>query len=276
MKELTTWTELFSNSLQTIGQTISNAAPKVLGAILILLLGWLFAKLVSNGIARLLKAIRFDDLSERINATSFLERANVKLAPSQFIGKFFYYVFLLLVVNSAAAALGWTAISEEISKLLSFLPNLLVAIIFFVVGSYIASFVRDIIKGATSSMGIGAGRIISNLVYYFLFMIVTLTALGQAGIDTTIISANLSLILGSILLSAAISYGFASRDVLANILASFFSRKTFAIGQIIELDDAKGKIIATSNISVTILTEQEEKIVIPAHQLITNKVKIIG
>ncbi len=276
MKELSTWTELFSNSLQTIGQTISNAAPKVLGAILILLLGWLFAKLVSNGIARLLKAIRFDDLSEKINATSFLEKANVKLAPSQFIGKFFYYVFLLLVVNSAAAALGWTAISEEISKLLSFLPNLLVAIVFFVVGSYIASFVRDIIKGATSSMGIGAGRIISNLVYYFLFMIVTLTALGQAGIDTTIISANLSLILGSILLSAAISYGFASRDVLANILASFFSRKTFAIGQIIELDDAKGKIIATSNISVTILTEQEEKIVIPAHQLITNKVKIIG
>ena len=107
-------------------------------------------------------------------------------------------------------------------------------------------------------------------------MIVTLTALGQAGIDTTIISANLSLILGSILLSAAISYGFASRDVLANILASFFSRKTFAIGQVIELDDAKGKIIATSNISVTILTEQQEKIVIPAHQLITNKVKIIA
>ena len=276
MKELTTWTELFSNSLQTIGQTISNAAPKVLGAILILLLGWLFAKLISNGIARLLKAVRFDDLSEKINATAFLERANVQLAPSQFIGKFFYYVFLLLVVNSAAAALGWTAISEEISKLLSFLPNLLVAIVFFVVGTYIASFVRDVIKGATSSMGIGAGRIISSLVYDFLFMIVTLTALGQAGIDTTIISANLSLILGSILLSAAISYGFASRDVLANILASFFSRKTFAIGQIIELDDAKGKIIATSNISVTILTEQQEKIVIPAHQLITNKVKIIA
>ena len=276
MKELTTWTELFSNSLQTIGQTISNAAPKVLGAILILLLGWLFAKLISNGIARLLKAVRFDDLSEKINATAFLERANVQLAPSQFIGKFFYYVFLLLVVNSAAAALGWTAISEEISKLLSFLPNLLVAIIFFVVGTYIASFVRDVIKGATSSMGIGAGRIISSLVYYFLFMIVTLTALGQAGIDTTIISANLSLILGSILLSSAISYGFASRDVLANILASFFSKKTFAIGQIIELDDAKGKIIATSNISVTILTEQQEKIVIPAHQLITNKVKIIA
>lgn len=276
MKELTTWTELFSNSLQAIGQTISNAAPKALGAILILLLGWLFAKVVSNGIARLLKAIKFDELSDKINATSFLERANVKLAPSQFIGKFFYYVFLLLVVNSAADALGWTAISDEISKLIGFLPNLLVAIVFFVVGTYIASFVRDVIKGATSSMGIGAGRIISNLVYYFLFMIVTLTALGQAGIDTTIISANLSLILGAVLLSAAISYGFASRDVLSNILASFFSRKTFAIGQIIELEDAKGKIIATSNISVIILTEQQEKIVIPAHQLITNKVKIIA
>lgn len=276
MKELTTWTELFSNSLQAIGHTISNAAPKVVGAILILFLGWLFAKLISNGIARLLKTIKFDELSDKINVTSFLERANVNLAPSQFIGKFFYYIFLLLVVNSAAGALGWTSISDEISKLLGILPNLMIAIIFFIVGTYIASFVRDIIRGATSSMGISAGKIISNLVYYFLFMIVTLTALGQAGIDTTIISANLSLILGAILLSAAISYGFASRDVLSNILASFFSRKTFSIGQVIELDGERGKIIATNNISVTVLNAQQEKIVIPAHQLIVNKVKIIS
>lgn len=275
MQELTTWTELFFNSLQAFGHTLAAAVPKILGAILILLLGWLFAKLVSNGIARLLNVLKFDSLSEKLKATEFLERANVNLTPSKFIGKFVYWILLLLVIISAADALGWDTVSTEISKLLSFLPNLLIAIIFFVVGTYIASFIRDFIKGTTSSMGISAGKIISNVVFYFLFIIVTLTSLEQAGVDTSIISANLSLILGAILLSAGISYGFASRDVLSNILASFFSKSNFQVGQTIEIEGEKGKIISTNNISVTLLNVQNEKIVIPAHQLINNRVKII-
>ena len=87
---------------------------------------------------------------------------------------------------------------------------------------------------------------------------------------------NLMLILGAILAAAAISYGFASRDLLSNILAGFFSRHTFSIGQVIEIDGVKGKIIETTNISVTLQTGENEKVVIPSHQLITNKVKIIG
>lgn len=275
MQELTTWTELFLNSLQAFGQTLAASIPKILGAILILLLGWLFAKLVANGIARLLKVLQFDKLSERLKATEFLERANVELTPSKFIGKFFYWVLLLLVIISASDALGWDAVSQQISKLLGFLPNLLIAIIFFIVGTYIASFIRDFIKGATTSMGISAGKIISSVVFYFLFIIVTLTALEQAGVDTSIISANLSLILGAILLAAGVSYGFASRDVLSNILASFFSRKNFQVGQIIEVQGERGKIISSNNISITLLNVQNEKVVIPAHQLINNCVTII-
>lgn len=275
MKELTSWTELFFNSLQTFGQTLAESVPKILGAILILLLGWLFAKLISNGIAKLLKVLKFDVLSEKIRATDFLEKANVSLTPSKFIGKFVYWILLLLVIISASDALGWNAVSEEISKLIGYLPNLLIAIIFFIVGTYIASFIRDFIKGTTSSLGISAGKVISNVVFYFLFIIVTLTALEQAGIDTSIISANLSLILGAILLAAGVSYGFASKDVLSNILASFFSKRNFQVGQTIELLGERGKIISANNISITLLNVQNEKIVIPAHQLITNRVKII-
>lgn len=275
MKELTSWTELFFNSLQTFGQTLAESIPKILGALLILLLGWLFAKIISNGIARLLKVLKFDVLSEKIKATDFLERANVTLTPSQFVGKFAYWILLLLVITSAADALGWNAVSQQISKLIGFLPNLLIAIVFFIVGIYIATFIKNFIKGTTSSLGISAGKFISNIVFYFLAIIVTLTSLEQAGVDTSIISANLSLILGAILLSAAVSYGVASRDILSNILASFFSRKNFQVGQTIEVVGERGKIISANNISVTLLNVKNEKIVIPAHELIKNKVKVI-
>lgn len=276
MKEITTWSELFMNSLQTFGQKMMGAIPSLLGAIIILLLGWLLAKLIASGFTRLLKLVKFDALSEKIRFTDFLAKANVNISPSGLIGKFVYWILLLLVIISASDAMGWDAVSNEVSKLLGYLPNLLVAIIFFVVGTYIASFVRDVIKGATSSLGISTGKLISTVVFYLLFIIVTLTALDQAGVDTSIITSNLLMILGAILAAAAISYGFASRDLLSNILASFFSRRTFYVGQTIEIDGERGKIVAVNNISIIIESGNNEKTVIPTHQLITNKVKIIG
>lgn len=275
MEELTNWSQLFFESLRAFGQTFMAAMPGIIGAILILLLGWLFAKLVSGGIGRLLKVVKFDKLAERIKAGPLLEKANIRLAPSALIGKFVYWILILLVITTAADTLGWSAVSEEISKLLSYLPSLLSAIVFFIVGVYIATFARDVIQGATKTLGISTGRTISSFVFYLLFLLVSLTALGQAGIDTTLISSNLLLIIGAIMAAAAISYGIASKDVLSNILAGFFSRRTFMKGEIIEIDGQRGEIIEVSNIAVTLKLNEEESLVVPAHQLITNKVKII-
>ncbi len=276
MNEISTWTEVFFHSFQSFGQKLLGTIPGILGAIIILLLGWLFAKFVAKGVARLLKLIKFDMLADKIKATDFLKKANVESSPSEVIGVFVYWILLLLVIISASDALGWTAVSGEVSKLLSLLPNVLVGIVFFIIGYYIASFVRDVIRGAASSMNIGAGKLISSFVFYLLLILITLTALNQAGVDTSIITGNLMLILGAILGAAAISYGFASRDVLSNILAGFFSRRTFNVGQTIEIEGVRGKIVSVSNISIILQTSENEQVVVPAHQLITNRVKIIG
>jgi small-conductance mechanosensitive channel len=275
MEELTTWSKLFFESLGAFGQRMMGALPGIIGAVLILLLGWLFARIVSAAVSRFLRLVKFDALGEKIQADQFLKKANIDLSPSKVVGKFVYWVLILLVIITASDTLGWTAVSEEISILLGYLPNLLIAIIFFIVGAYIASFLRDLIKGATHSLGISTGKVVSSFVFYLLMILVTLTALEQAGVDTTIITSNLLLILGTVLAAAAISYGIASKDLLANILAGFFSRRTFLPGQTIEIDGIRGEIVEISTISVTVLNAEEEKIVIPSHQLITSKVKII-
>ena len=275
MNEVTTWTELFFQSLTAFGQTLMRAVPGIIGAILILLLGWLFAKLVSGAIQRLLKVVKFDKLAEKVNVKDFLQKANIGLTPSVLIGKFIYWSLILLVVITASDTLGWSAVSEEISKLLGYLPQLLAAIVFFIVGVYIATFVRDLIYGAAKTLGISTGKVISSIVFYMLMILVGLTALEQAGIDTSIITSNLLIIIGSIMAAAAISYGFASRDVLSSILGSFFSRRTFAKGQTIEIEGQRGKIVAMTNVSVTIRLNDKEKLVIPANQLITKQIKII-
>lgn len=273
MEDLTSWTQFFVDSLKTMGEKIVAVLPSILGALLFLLLGWFLARIISAAIVRLLKAVNFDTFADKVKVKEFLSKANVSISASEIIGRFIRGIIILLAFVGACDHLGLTVVSEKIGELINYLPTLFVAIVIFLIGVYIATFIRDLIKGATASIGMSAGKVVSNLVFYFLFTMVTLTALDQAGIDTTVITSNMLIIMGSILAAAAISYGFASRHVLSNILAGYAGRNTFNKGQIIEIDGIKGKIIDITSTSVILQTEHE-KMVIPNHDLLTEKVKI--
>jgi len=273
MDNLTSWTQFFFDSLKTIGDKIVDVLPSIFGALLFLLLGWFLARLISAAIVRLLQAVNFDSFAEKVNVKEFLSKANVDISASEIIGKFVRGIIILLAFVGACDQLGLGMVSEKIGELINYLPTLFVAIVIFLLGIYFATFIRDLIKGATASLGMSAGKVVSNLVFYFLFIMVTLTALDQAGIDTTVITSNMLIIMGSILAAAAISYGFASRYVLSNILAGYAGRNTFQKGQTIEIEGIKGEIIDITSTSV-ILQTGNEKMVIPNHDLLTGRVKV--
>ncbi len=274
MNEVANWTVVFTDSLRAFGEQFVGAIPAILGALIILLLGWLIAKVISWGIARGLSALKFDALATRFHFDAMLEKAGVRTTPSRLIGRFAYWLLLLLVILTAADTLGWTSLSREISNLLSLLPELFVASIFLIVGLYIAGFVRDVIAGATASLSISSGRLLSAGIYYLLVIVVTLTALDQANIDISIITNNLMLILGAILLAASLSYGLASREALSNILASYFAKNLYKVGQTIEIEGTKGTIEAITSIALIVRTD-EGKEVIPTQHLMQQKVRIV-
>lgn len=276
MEEVKSWSNIFYGSLSTVFSKVGEFVPSLLQLLLILLIGWIISRFASRFLIKFLTAIKFNDLATRFNVTEMLERANIKLSASELAGKLLYWLIWLLVLMSASDALGWKSISNEISGLIDFIPRLILALFFFVIGIYFATFIRDLIKGATSSIGIGAGKALSNLVYYFLFIIIALTALEQGGFDTNIITSNLMLILGTILLSAGISYGLASRDVLSNMLAGFYCRKNFSEGLLLEVNGVKGKVVARSSVSLTLRTSETEQVIIPLKSLLNSQVTVFN
>ncbi len=274
MHEIMSYKEVLMSSLQTFAQQAMGTLSTVLGAIILLLIGWWVARTLAYLCNKLLQLVKFDQFAERVKMGDMLKKANVTLSPSNLLSRTLYWVVILLFVVTATDKLGWSIVSEQIGKLIAFLPTLLSGMVLFILGSFIAGFIRDILAAATSSMGISAGRLVSGFVFYFLMAIVTLTTLNQIGIDTTIITSNVVMIVGAILLSASISYGFASRDIMSNMLASFFSRKTFIVGQTIRLDDIQGVIVKTDTIAITVQTDTD-LVVIPTKDLISNRVHII-
>ena len=267
--------DLFVESLRVFAEKFTEIIPSLFGAVIVMLVAWLLARLVSSGFERLLRTVKFDSFAERFKLTYFLQQMGIHTTPSAIIGRFIYWIFVFFVISSAAVTLNWTVVSELIQKIFTYLPKLATGIIIFIAGSYLASLARDFVRSATGSLGISTGRILSTVIYYLLVLMVVLTALEQASIDTRILSTNLLIIIGAIMLAAAISYGFASKDVLSNILAGFFNRRTFQQGMVIEVDGVRGMIIDMSNVSVTVQVSDTEQVVIPSHILLSSKVKII-
>ncbi len=124
------------------------------------------------------------------------------------------------------------------------------------------------------SMGSSTGGMISSIVFYFILILVSITSLDAAGMDTSLISNNLVMIIGAVLIAGAISYGFASKDIMKNVLSTFFAKKNFKLGQEVKIGTRIGTIIDMSSISITLLNGTE-KVVIPTTKFVSDDVVIL-
>ncbi|MEQ9439608.1 MAG: mechanosensitive ion channel [Cyclobacteriaceae bacterium] len=272
METLQQWERMFYNALNAFGTTFMNALPNVIGALVLLLIGWMIAKAVAYAVRRVLSSQTMAKVTERLNKLSLLEHSDLSLDSVQIISRFVYWLILLLFFVAASETLGWTAVSRTLNELISYLPALLSALVIALIGLYLAQMVRNFVRTALRSMQVGAASLISNLLFYILAIIVILTALEQAGVNTSVITANLTLIIGALVGAVAISFAIASRHVLENILASFYSRRNFAVGDKIRLDTIEGEIVQMDSVSVVVKTGTTE-MVFPTRSLIEERVE---
>ncbi|MBL7870065.1 MAG: mechanosensitive ion channel [Cyclobacteriaceae bacterium] len=255
METISNWNQVVFNSFSAMAQKVMSDLPSLIGAILLVIIGWLLGKLVATLVTKLLHAVKLDNLTDMLDINTSLIKADVNFTPSQIIGKFAYWVIFLLFLITASDTLGWSGVSTSINDLLSYLPKLFSAIVVFVLGFYIATIVRKALTSFFISTRVPAGMAISMSAYYVILVIITLTALNQAGVDTTVITANLSIILGGLVVAFALSFGLGSKEILSNIIAAYYLRGIFHVGQSIKVGEHAGEIVKIEKTTVTIKSE---------------------
>ncbi|PHQ61399.1 MAG: hypothetical protein COC08_04945 [Maribacter sp.] len=273
METITKWKNLTLDSFSSMGEDIGSGLTNILGAMIVLIIGWLITKLVLIILRKVLRIVKVDKLTEKINEMNFFGKSDVKFKVSAIILSFVKWIMFLIFLIVAADIMNWSIISSEIGNLLRYLPKLFSAIALFMIGLYIASFVKKTILGVFESFELSGSKIISTIVFYVIIVFVSITALNQAGIDTTIITNNVTIILGSFLLAISIGFGLGSKEIIGDLLKTFYARKNYAIGDKIKLNGVEGIIESIDNISVTLMTEKG-KTIIPIDEVVSNKVEI--
>jgi small-conductance mechanosensitive channel len=268
METLTNYKNLALENFSTVGINI-------LKALLVLLVGWLLIKLVLKLLKKSLKLVKLEAVDKKLNEIEIIEGKKLNINLTKVILKFVKWTLLLILVIVVSEMMGMTIISEEISNLIGYLPQLLSAAAIFVIGLFIANFVKKSIYAFFKSFELSGGKIVSQLVFFILLAIISITALNQAGVDTAIITNNMTLIFGAFLGAFALALGLGSKDVISDLLKTFYTRRIYEIGMKIKFKDIEGEIIAIGDLSMTLKTAHGT-MVVPIKDIVANQVEILG
>ncbi|MBK8490060.1 MAG: mechanosensitive ion channel [Saprospirales bacterium] len=250
--------------------------PNLAGALFVFLIGWLVARSLRKLIKKLLSRTGIDSLAERLNNIEIIEKARIRIVPSVMLAKVVYYILMLIIALAATDILGIDAVSNLMADIINYIPSLLTAFLMLFVGILFADFIKGIVLSTTKSLGIPSASLIANFVFYFLLISVAMSALGQAGIDTEFLRQNLTIIIAGGVLAFAVGYGLASREMMANFIASFYSKSKVQIGDTIRLGEATGTIVAMDNASFTLEGTDGRTFIIPLSKLTTDNVEVIS
>lgn len=273
MEQMNEWKNMATDTLMGILKDIASALPNIFGALVVLTIGWIIIKVVRFILKKVFRVAKLDTVSEKINDARLFGDSKIKIDVAKILLGFVKWILLMVFIIVAADIMKLTVISQEIANLLRYLPILLSAMVIFMIGLFAAKLIKKALLGVFESMGFSGGKLVSSIVFYIITIFVTITALNQAGIDTSLITNNFSLIIGAFLLAFAIGFGLGSRDVVTNLLKTFYARKTYSAGDKIKTKDVEGVIENIDTIFITLKTENG-KVVVPINEIVDTKVEV--
>jgi hypothetical protein len=267
--------EILKNTFYALISQFVDFVPRVIGCLVILGIGYLVARGVKILISQILTRVGFDRIGDRLNDIGIIKQLKTEISLSDIVAKIFYYYIILIFLTFAADTLGVDTITNMVLSLVNFIPKLIAGAVMLQIGIMLSDAIKTAVIALCKSFNIASAKLIGNTVFIFFLIITFLTALRQIGIETDMLESSFILIIGGAVAAFSIGYGIASRDVLANIISSFYSRKNYREGQLIQIDDVRGTITKIDNTSITIVNDSSTTI-IPLQLFQTKRVEIFN
>lgn len=207
--------------LAQVGQFVTS----VLLVLVLFIVGWLISKfIIKNGVTRLLKILRVDDLSHRIDLDSILAKGGINNGLSELLGIICYWLSLLITFVVALNAVGLTVAADLLQRVVLFVPNIIAAVFILIVGMFAAVLLRNIVRVAANNAGISQAGLLSSICEVVVMVFAVAIALEQLQIGGRIIDLTISIVLGSFGLGFALAFGLGCKDIVGKSVGDFLSK----------------------------------------------------
>lgn len=218
MNTIGNWGQAVWNSLVGVLAAVFAFIPKLVGFLVILLIGFIIAKLVEKAVVWLCHRANVDAASERAGLVNLERRLNTDINVASILGKVaFWFIFLIFLVP-ASDSLGLSTITNLLSTIVAYIPNVFVAILALFLGALLATFVGDLVLGATATSRIGNPRVFSTVARVAIIALAALLALYQLGIAPAILQTLFTAIVGALALAFGLAFGLGGREYAQRLL----------------------------------------------------------
>lgn len=221
----TDWSLSFIQPL--LQQFVAFLANLVL-AIVVFLIGYLISVGIGKLITEILKSVKFNKLFEKEGWRKALQRANVDVNASEFIGAIFKWVFVIVALLVAVDILNLTSFAGFLTQVLNYLPNVIVAVLVFVVAIIISDIVEKVVRVSVERLKVGYGYLAASIVkwaiWVFTFFLVLDQLLPASLLVKTLYSSIVYGIVAAVALGVGIAVGLGGKDVAASVLDDMYRK----------------------------------------------------
>jgi len=221
---MSSWQVVLLEPARTVLAQIGQFLVNVLLVLIILIIGWIIAKLIKTIVTKGLRSIKLDELSDRIELDTLLEKGSITYSLSELIGVICYWLALLVTFMIAINAVGLTIAADLLNKVVLYIPNVVAAMFILVLGMFVATLLRNIVQTAATNAGLSQVKLLSKVVEVIVIVFAIFVALEQLNIGIRITELTLSIILGAIGLGLALAFGLGCKDIAGKFVNEFIEK----------------------------------------------------
>lgn len=269
-------------TLHTVGDTLLQLlnevllfVPRVVSAAIILLVGYLVARIVKALLLKGLRLLRFDDVADRAGVTRAIEMSGTSLDAAGVIAAVVFWWIFLSFIQMAIAALGLTTIAAFITTVLDYLPNVFAAIAILIVGALIANVVAGIIRGAAGAAGLSTAGLMAGLGRWAILLFAGLAALTQLNVAQNMIFILFAGLVAMFALAGGLAFGLGGVDGARSLIAAQTAGSMLQPGQRVQIGRQSGTVVR-HDLNSTVLDTEQGLVSIPNGQLTREEVTVLN
>lgn len=207
--------------LVEVGATL----PRLAVALVVLVAGWLIAKAVRFGVVKALRALNFHVLTERAGVDGFLQQGGTEKDTTALFGTIVYWVAILVALIVAFNSLGLTQVTDLLTRVLLFLPKVLLALLVIIFGSYFGRFVSNAVQTYLRNIGITDAELLGRAAQYAIVAFVALIAVDQLDLGGDLVQHTFLILLGGVVFALALAFGLGGRERAAGLLERWWPHR---------------------------------------------------
>jgi hypothetical protein len=241
--------------------TFAGYIPSILGAIVIFVLGLFVATALRGTTKKILDWTGFSNATDKTDLNESLQKVGIKKTLSSIIAGIVYWIIFLVFLTAAFEILGLQIVVITLNNLIAYLPNVIIAAITIVLTLLLGRLVKKLITIGLEQLNISFSKIAATIAEAFTILFGASIAISQLGLDITIITANITIIVGGIMAILVLSLGLGSRNAAANVINSYYTKQLFKKGTVVNLSGHKGRVKETNSVAVVLETDNGEVII---------------